>query len=179
MTLPNQDYIVLGGLKSPGRARIVNAADPRKWDKRVGYGLSGAYLVYVSDELPTFSVMIDLTTAADFVAWIAFAAILEKPKKGVRPSKALGIQHPLLALPPLRITEVVVADVSQFVLDEFGMYTCEIKLIRWGKPQPILTKPTAAIPGVAKAVPDAKDAGDRAILALKSERDRLAAELVK
>ncbi len=179
MTFPNQDWIVLNGQRSPGVARIVNASDPRKWDKRVGYGMSGAYLVYVSDELPSFSVMVDLTKPSHFVQWITFAKLLEKPRKGVRPTKALSIDHPLLALPPLRITEVVVEDVSQFEVDDDGLYTCEIKFIKWGKPAPILSKPTAAIPAAGAKIPDARDAGDKAILAQLAARDALAAELAR
>jgi hypothetical protein len=176
MTLPNQDFIVLNGLKSPGRARITGASDPRKWDKRQGYGFSGAFLVYVGDELPSFSVMIDLVKPADFIAWATFAPLLEKPKKGVRPTKALSIQHPLLRLAPLNITEAVVEDVSQFEVDDDGVYTCEIKFAKWGKPAPVLAKPTAAIPGVAAKVPVAKDAGEAAILSLLAQRNALAAQ---
>ena len=37
---PIQDFIVLGGLRSPGRATVAGAGSPRDWDIRKGWAFS-------------------------------------------------------------------------------------------------------------------------------------------
>lgn len=167
-SFPDQDYIILAGEKSPGLATPAKAGSPRKWDKRDGYGLSGATLVYIGDDLAVFDVIIDLWTTEQFGEWARFAKLLEKAPAGTRP-KAMGIQHPLLNRSPLKITEVVVFDVSQFEQDDYGLYTCSITFSCYRAPKPVLGKPLAAIPAASKPVPTAKDAADVEIQKLMGE----------
>ncbi len=166
---PYQDYIMLGGQQSPGLATPVKAGSPRNWDKRAGYGLSGATLVYTGDDLSEFDVIIDLWEDAHWSEWATFAKkVLTKPPIGTRPM-ALGIQHPLLSMAPLNITEVVVKDVYQFEQDEFGMWTGGIAFSVYRAPKPVLGKPLGAIPSVQKPIPTAHDAADVEISRLLTE----------
>lgn len=157
---PQQDYILLGGVQSPGRATVLGAGSPREWDVRKGYGYSGAVTVYTGENLAKFEVLIELWEKSHFAEWVRFAKIaLEKPPLGTKP-KALDIAHPLLNLPPLSITSVVVEDVSQFEQDEEGLWSCTIKFLQFRAPKPALGKPLASIPNAAKPVPTAQDAAD-------------------
>lgn len=173
MLAPIQDYIVLCSIPSPGICKISGAGSPRGWDERKGYGADGAYLVLVSLGLASFTVTLTLWEDAHFLAWDAFAALLEKPKNLIRP-RALGISHPLLEAAPLRIKDVIVEDVSQFEQDDDDeLWTCEIKFRAYRPPKPILAKPMGAVPGVTPTVPSAQDAADAEIQKLLAEAKTL------
>lgn len=172
--LPQQDYIMLGGLRSPGRATIIGCGSPRDWDIRKGYGYSGAVVVFTGDSLAKFKVAIDLWLPAHFAEWNRFAkACLAKPPLGLKP-KAMDISHPLLELEPLKVTSVVVEDCSQFDEDDEGLYTCVIDFLQYRAPKPAIGKPLASIPNAVKKVPTAQDAADLEIQKLVKEFSALA-----
>lgn len=174
---PAQDYIELGGMTSPGRATIVNAGSPRTWDKRKGYGFSGATLVYTGDDLAEFDVLIDLWDKSQFQAWDDFAKkTLEKPPIGQRP-KALDIKHPILNRSPTKITSVVVLDVLGPDQDEDGLWTYRIKFSAYRAPKPALGKPNASIPSVTPKVPTAQDEAEKKIQALLAQQKALGGAL--
>lgn len=171
---PAQDYILLGGEKSPGRATVLGAGSPRTWDKRKGYGYSGAFVIFTGDDLAKFKVQIDLWKKDQFAEWDRFAKkCLVKPPLGQKP-KALDIQHPLLNAEPLKITSAVVEDVSQWDQDEEGLWSCTIDFLQFRAPKPALGKPNAAIPSVAKPIPTAQDAADVEIQRLMAQFSALA-----
>ncbi|MDQ2782605.1 MAG: hypothetical protein M3Y26_08760 [Actinomycetota bacterium] len=161
---PEQDYIILAAVKSPGRAYIKSAGSPRDWDIRKGYGFSGASVVFTGNGLAKFEVDIELWLPSHWLDWKAFAKLLAKPG-GLTPIVGLGISHPLLTTPPLSITSVVVEDVSQFVQNEEGSHVCTIKFIEYKRPLPALSKPIAEIPAASKALPTATDAVNAEIAA--------------
>jgi hypothetical protein len=170
---PDVDFVMLGGLTPPGTSYPTGAGSPRKWDKRAGYGITGAFLVYTGADLSEFEVHVTIWTEEHWTEWLEFASVLEKPKKGQKP-KAIGIVHPLVNRPPIRITEVVVEDVSQFEPDETReIWTCVIKLSAFKAPEPMLARPSDAIPGATPKVPTAQDAADRQIQALVGEMQGL------
>lgn len=154
---PEQDYIILAALKSPGRAYIKNAGSPRDWDIRKGYGFSGASVVFTGNNLAKFEVDIELWMPSHWIDWAVFSKLLAKPN-GLVPIVGLGISHPLLTMAPLSITSVVVEDVSQFVQDDQGSLICTIKFIEYKRPLPALSRPIAEIPAASKALPTATDA---------------------
>jgi len=171
---PYQDYILLGGAQSPGRATIVGAGSPRDWDIRKGYGFSGAFVIYTGDGLAKFKVQIDLWTAAQFADWVRFAKLcLVKPPVGTKP-KAMDISHPLLNMEPLKITSVVVEDCSQFTEDDDGMFSCTIDFLQYRAPMPALGKPLASIPNVKKPTPTAQDEAEAQIQKLMGQFATLA-----
>lgn len=172
---PQQDYILLGGVKSPGRATILGAGSPRTWDVRQGYGYSGAVVVFTGDGLAKFDVRIDLWEKSHFSEWARFAKVaLEKAPMGLKP-KAMDIAHPVLNMAPLKITSVVVEDVSQFEQDEEGMWSCTIKLLQYRAPKPALGKPLASIPNAPNVAPTAVDAAELEIKRLTAQFSALAA----
>ncbi len=169
-----QDFLVIGGDVSPGRARIRGAGSPRTWDVRQGYGFTGAWVIFTGAGLAKFEVEIVMWLASQAVAWERFAKkYLEKTPSGTRP-KALGIYHPLLAASPLNIHAVVVEDVSQFEEDDYGLWTCVIKFLEYRQPKPLLARPSAAIPAAGAALPTARDALDEEIQRKQRELAKLA-----
>jgi hypothetical protein len=152
------DTFQINGEECPGKCEVRGAGTPRKWDQRPGYGFSGAISVFTGNALSDFEIDVVLTTAQHLFDWNDFASkYLIKGPQGVRPT-ALGIYHPKLA--SLGIVTVVVTNLSQFTTLENGGEVCTISFQQYGKPLPMLKKPDGSIPGVAKAVPTAKDALD-------------------
>lgn len=166
---PDWDYFLLGSdsksvARNPGIARVRGAGSPRNWDIQKGYGISGAYCTYTGDGLAEFSIDVFVWLGEHWDQWKTYAPILAKPKKKTRP-RALAITHPLLTMPPIGITQVVVRDVTQFEYNESTqLWACEIKFLQFKKPEPILSKPKAGIPGGGPGVPTAQDEADKKIL---------------
>jgi hypothetical protein len=171
---PEQDYVLLGGARTPGRATIVGAGSPRSWDIRQGYGYSGAIVVFTGEGLAKFDIVVDLWLPSHWGEWNRFAKVaLAKAPLGMKP-KALDIAHPLLALEPIKVTSVVVEDVTQFEEDDEGLWTCRIKCLQYRAPKPALGKPLASIPNVDKPKPTAQDAAELEIQRLLKQVGDLA-----
>jgi len=150
------DYIMLGvhdprkrsivrvvGARSPGLAEVRKASTPRKWDKRLGYGLSGSFPVYRGRDLAQFEVLLRLTEPEDWIDWENWKPLVEAPPFG-KFAKALDIWHPWTEAAKIR--SCVVIDVSQPEPDEFGTYTITIPMLEWRRPVVELVKPEASAP---------------------------------
>ena len=166
-TVPAQDYVRIGGDKSPGRCRVRNVHTPRGWDVRQGYGLTGATLVPKGDEPATFELHFAFWDENDIPAWYAYAAkYFDKSVRFVPGSltpKALGISHPQLSAPPIRITECVVADATDLENDGEGLWECIVSCLQYRKPKPVPSPPDAAIPAASAPNPTAQDSYDATI----------------
>lgn len=172
--LPIQDWVLLGGEITPGLATITGAGMPRKWDKAQGFGLSGAFLRYMGDDLKDFEISLYLWTEAQVEDFYEFARkVLSKPPKGKRP-KAIEIKHPLLDAPPLLIRSVVVSDVSQLEEDELGGWNVTISLIPFRAPILAIGRVAATFAKATNAAPTAQDAKEREIQQKRAEFARLA-----
>jgi hypothetical protein len=169
---PQQPYIVLGAMQSPGVATVKGLDSPREWDIRQGYGFSGATVVFKGTGLSKFSVDIDLWLPEHFILWNVFAAILVPPLPGPA-GFALGIQHPIINGPPHGIHEVVVENVSQPVQSDLGKWTYTIAFLQYRKPLPALSRPIAAIPAVGTPQPTAQDQNEVKMKALAAEAKAL------
>ena len=74
------DAIQIGADYSPGKCDVRNPNSPRKWDKRTGWGLTGATTVYIGDDLSEFSVDFYLWTQPQQTEWDDFfSKWLNKP----------------------------------------------------------------------------------------------------
>src|SRR6266568_3713920 len=153
--LPTQDYIILGGVTSPGRATITSGAFERKWDVREPYGASGGSTIWHGDAIKHCDVLIELWLPEHFADWESFSrkVLFAKPGK-----VALSVDHPVLKL--IQLTEVQIEKVSAFDQDDEGLWSCTISLIEFKRPKPALSKALAAIPNVPKITPTAQDAAD-------------------
>lgn len=143
------DYVMLGvhdprsnvritGLRSPGLAEVRKAATPRKWDKRLGYGLSGSFPIFRGRDLAEFEIVIRLTEDEDWEDWANWKSLVEVPPFGKFP-KALDIWHPWTEAAKIR--SCVVVNVSQPEPDDYGTFTVTIPMLEWRKPVIELAKP--------------------------------------
>lgn len=175
---PAQDYVRIGGDKSPGKVTVRDGHTPRGWDIRQGYALTGATLVPKGDDPGTFTLHFELFDEADVPAWYAFAAkYFDKSVRflpGSLVPKALSIDHPVLSAPPIRITACVVNDATTLDNDGFGLWSCDVFCTQYRRPKPALAPPDTAIPAAAAPQPTAQDAADRAIADRLATLDKLA-----
>lgn len=148
------DYIMLGihdprkrsivrvvGSRSPGLAEVKKASTPRKWDKRLGYGLSGSFPIFRGRDLAQFDVILRLTEDEDWIDWNNWKPLVEAPPFG-KFAKALDIWHPWTEA--AKIKSCVVIDVLEPEPDEFGTYTITIQMLEWRRPTIELSKPEAS-----------------------------------
>jgi hypothetical protein len=161
---PILDWVVINGDKSPGQVRILGANSPRGWDERQGYALTGATLVPKGDPLGKFTMRFEFWDPADYPLWEAYAAkYFDKSVRfmpgSIRP-RALGIQHPQLTCPPIRIVQCVVEDADGIEGDDYGGWSCQIYMKQYRRPKPALSRPDAAFPAVSQGLPTAQDQQD-------------------
>jgi hypothetical protein len=166
---PTQDFIVLGGERSPGKATITSGAFTRKYDVREPYGASGGSTVYQGDEIKRASVLIELWDKDQYAEWTRFArkVLLAKVQK-----TALTVDHPVLEA--IQFKECQVESVSAFDQDDEGLWSCTIGLLEFKRPKPALSKPLQAIPNAKKPTPTAQDAADLEIQKLQAQFGKLA-----
>ena len=135
------DQAILNGVLTPGLCRIQHASDPRRWDERQGYGVSGSFAVYYGSKLAHFDMIIRLFSDGDWTNWDSFRSIVARPPAGQRP-QSISIWHPWLQM--LGIKSVGVEDLQQpEETDDTGGYQITIPLIEWRTPKLTLSKPTA------------------------------------
>jgi len=164
------DFVLISGERSPGLCTVVGADSPRKWDVRNGFGLSGAWTIYLGIGISTFSIKFRLygqrDKSPDWLAWNKFeAAVLMKPPNNKRP-KTRDIWH--RELERLKIKSVGVANVKQPVDLGKGEWEVEVELIEYRLPKLTMSKPEAS-----QAKPT--DPVDKEIEALTAQLDALAA----
>jgi hypothetical protein len=138
------DFFILGGQKNPGYGVIQDAASPRKWDERQGYGLSGSFPIYLGRRLSNPVALIELCTDEDWAAWDAWKSIVDRPPNGKRP-RALDIWHPWCAMHDIKsvgVTNVKGPD----PIGETGLFGITIELIEYRTPKITLAKPEASAP---------------------------------
>jgi hypothetical protein len=166
---PTQDFIILGGEKSPGKATVTSGAFTRKYDVREPYGASGGSTVYQGDEIKRASVLIELWKPEQYADWTRFArkVIFAKVTKA-----ALTVDHPVLEA--IQFKECQVESLSAWDEDDEGLWSCTIGLLEFKRPKPALSKPLAAIPNAAKPTPTAQDAADLEIQKLTKQFSALA-----
>lgn len=166
------DVVILGGVATPGIARVYGGQSPRKIDVRNGYGLSGAVTVFTGIGIEPFTVQLELWEAAHIDEYNArIVPMLARPPFGKQP-RALSFYYPLVSDPPIDIKSVIVKNAKQLVqVDETGLWVAEFELMPFKAPKPALAKPIAsADPGAPKP----QDAADQLILNLTKQVQELA-----
>lgn len=182
---PHQDWIELAGEKSPGVAVVRGAGNPRNWDVRQGYGLTGATVIFTGVGLAKFEVDIFCWRNSHFEDWKKFAKkVLMAPASDAataanagKKSLSMAITHPALNDPPLSIKQVVVEDVTQWEQspDAGGLWSRTIKFLEYRQPKPALVKPFEGPPGSPLAVKPPVDPKVMQIQANKAQIAKLAA----
>jgi len=164
-----QDYVVIDGVQSPGVAVISGASLTRTWDKRKGYGVTGATLVYMGEDLAEFTIAFQFW---DWIGgqrdeWVQFSKdVLVKQPKGKTPT-ALQIKHWQLNDPPLSIDAVVVKKIGQPEQDDTALVTVKVDFQQFRPFKFGFGK--VNVPAPKKAPPTAQDAADLQIQQLTKQ----------
>lgn len=170
----------------PGIVAIKGLKAERDWEERRSFGMMGARLRYKGQKLSHFSLIVSLYTQEHWDDWLEFGPLIRRPPQPDRSQLAaitsipslyrlmrtmappLSIRHPLLE--EYRIRQVVVEDVIAPVEDDKGVWTIDIKLIQYQRPQRVLSSSGGRD----------REAGtsrqDREIAALTADLNQLAGE---
>jgi len=173
---PGTDTITLAGVQPVGKWTYIEGPRVFGWEERKGYGLTGATTVPTGDELVKPRFLWEVFNNLDFIAAKLFrSTYLKKPAAAIPGSPApmaMGIYHP--ELKELGVESVVVKEVSPFVNDGFGLWSCTVLFWQYRKPLPALSKPLASIPDVATPRPTAQDEQDRQLQLLQAQLQQVA-----
>lgn len=171
MTAPFSDRVRMNSEWIPCPARPRKLGNPRNWEVKAGYGFDSAYTTYMGGPPPKFEIECIAWLASHFVEWEKFAKkVLAKPtSRTTTDYRAISIYHPVLRVAPHNITHVVVEDVSQWDVNDDGLWTCTISVLEFRAPRPVLKQPTAGIPTADSKQPTAQDAADVKINALVAQ----------
>lgn len=159
---PEQNYVIAGGVRSPGRAYFTGLGRPYNWNVQEGYGLQGGWVTFRGRGICKFTLTIELFTAADFLGWEAFSKVIT-PIQPVTPLKPFLVDmiHPLLAAADIKTVAVEDAGVP-LKAPNGDRWVVTIKLIDYRPPLFALAKADKSIPATEKKAPDPpKTAGDR------------------
>lgn len=155
------NYVVVSGVRSPGRASISGASIPYEWEVQKAYGMSGGVTIFKGRGIAKFTLTITLWDPLHFVAWEAFAKLLEPPKPGLK--LVVEMSYPTLA--DLGIKAVAVENLGALERQSNGVWTSASSLLEYRPPLPALVKPRGSVPSVDKAAPvPPKTEADRALL---------------
>jgi len=158
---PEQNWVVAGGVRSPGRAYFTGLSRPYNWQVQEGYGLQGGFVTFRGRGICKFTLTIELFKPEDFIQWSLFSKVIT-PTQPVTPLKPflVDMQHPLLAAADIKT--VAVEDAGVPVKAPNGdRWVVAIKLIDYRPPLFALAKADKSIPSVDKGKPiPAKTDGD-------------------
>lgn len=165
------DSFKIGGDWCPGRCTPRKAGDPRIWEKRKGWGFTGATALFTGNDLAEFEIDVEWWMQRQVNEFkVFFKKYLEKPPPKTRP-KALGIYQPTLAF--IGINALVVTNaLAPFEVDELGGWGTTISVMVFRPPTPMLALPSGAIPAVQNN-PTAKDRNEQIILEKQNELKNL------
>lgn len=158
------DCIELGGVKSPGQAKLSGHARKINWDVKEGTAQSGGTTTLKSIPPSTFKVAFFLADAADQAAWPAFDALVRSTIDGAK-AKALDVYHPDLATNGFKA--VVLANFGEVVHDGKGGQTITIEFQEYKPPKPVKLTPLGALK--TKPDPDPNAAAQAQIAALTNQ----------
>lgn len=169
---PDHNYVVVSGVKSPGRASFSGLGRPYNWTVEEGYGLEGGFTTFRGRGILKFTLTLELFKPDDFIQWALFSKVIT-PAAPVTPLKPFLVQmrHPLLAAADIKA--VAVEDAGVPVRAPNGdRWVVTIKLIEHRKSRGALAKADKSVPDADKGKPEpAKTAGDRFV---QARQERLA-----
>jgi len=155
---PAADTIKLGQDTMPGQWILMPGQREFGWQIQKGWGLSGATVRPIGDELAAPVFLVRFWTTADWNAFQPFRRkYLAKAVFSVSGNKtyAIGIVHP--ELNALGITAVVPRKVPWFTNTGKGLWVGNVELLQYRPAVIVAEQPLAAIPAAAAPTPSAQD----------------------
>jgi len=167
LTAP-ENKIHIGGMLTPGICDVLGPSNPREWEERAGYGLSGATIIFRGRKLSHFQIDLRLYTVQDWTDWYAFL-----PKISVIPigknARGFDIESKLTEM--VGIKAICFEDIGVPKQTGDGEWTVELKCIEYRKPVVTLAKAD----GAQATEVDANDQKiDAKNLIIESQKQRLA-----
>lgn len=160
------DYITLGGINSPGLAKVGDVKRAYDYDVKKGKGSVGATVTFVQKPPVKFSIVFYLWERNHFTEWDTFRENLkyDPTKKAV---SALEIYHPSLA--DVDIHSVVTVSLGGIKHEGNAMYSIAVEFLEYFPPSPksAVSTPSGSqqyvdYKGPGKAPPDTTAAADAA-----------------
>lgn len=175
------DAIRVAGVWSPGLCVISKAGMIFTWDKRKGYGLGGAWLIFTGDDLAEFDITWTFWRQDQVDAWKAFQKTnFSKPPAqpqlngaflpNIPRPKALGVYNPILN--ELGINQMVPKNIGQFRQIVIGKWEKTCSFYQFNPPKPLLGRPNQAVPDTKPKSPTADDAVQLEIRAKRQDIER-------
>lgn len=170
----NFESFNLAGVPLPGQWLLVDATRTFGWQMRKGYGLTGATIVPIGDDLMTAKFAIKIWTSSDAGVYRTLLKTLLKKPAGVLPgvptSAGMGVDHP--SLKDMGISAVVVKSVTPLFSPLVtsggkGPWTAAVEFWEFRAPLPAIPTPSTVYPDRAPPNPSAQDS-------LDAENNRLA-----
>lgn len=147
MSAPYQDYVVLAGVRCPVLSEVKGMKLVRKWNVPDGWGFSGARAWFIGQQLIQFSIIFSIWADIQWALWIEFAeAVFREPTKGLPSALSMSIVHPIVNMPPHKVTQVVMMEMSGWDQDDTGLWTCSGTFLQYREPKPALIKPPEGPP---------------------------------
>lgn len=153
---PSVDTIAINGVTMPGKWTLLSAPKKFGWQINKGYGLSGATVVPIGDELIVAKFKAEIWSAQDQVTYKTLRnALLVKPviSGGNLASLALGVSHPELAA--LGMSAFVPLVTGPQLQTAPGLWTQEFEFLQFRAPQPAPKRPATSIPADTPPKPTA------------------------
>lgn len=158
------DRIIFGGVTSPGRCLVGEFVREYKFDTKEGKGTAGATSTLTNVPPAKGKITFWVWTAAQFVAWDAFVALLKQyPTKGA--VNAAAIYYPTLA--DIDVAQVTTTKISNWVPVNpgapDGYWTRWVEFMEYAPPPPIsiTSTPTTAVENAEKVAAGAEGGGSQ------------------
>lgn len=170
--------ITLAGDLMPGKWTLKEAPKKFGWQIQKGFGLSGAFVAFMGDELIVPKFEIELWASDDCRRF----KLLRKTKlnkavlfiQGALTTAAMGIDHP--ELKALGCGAVVVGQVGPLLLQSAGEFHTEVTFIQWRPRVVAAATPQQKTPDKGQPKPQALDAQDLQIQTNQARIDQLNAQ---
>lgn len=147
-SFPAVDTFTIVGLKMPGKWTLLDAPKVFGWQIQQGFGLSGATVFPIADELVVAKFRGEMWESPDYEVYKQIRKnILVKPVfsvGGALIAGALGIDHPELAA--LGVKAVVLKEIRPTIQEEGGLWVAHVDFLQYRPPLPIAKKPTFVVP---------------------------------
>lgn len=139
------DYVIIGGVKSPGICKVSGFSRKNEWDLKKGKGTIGATLTFVGKPPAKGKIVWQIWTSEQYESWISFRQLLkyDPTKKSVT---AIDIYYP--SLDDIDIHSVVCEDLGQLEHQGNQLYTIEAEFIEYFPPP---KKSAVSTPGGSKS----------------------------
>lgn len=152
---PSVNSFTIGAVTLPGKWTLTEAHRTFGWQIQKGYGLTGATVFPIGDDLVIAKFKGEFWSSTDFYIFRKTIRNLFFTKAAITAaglvSGAIGIAHPELAA--LGVKAVVMHTMYAAIQEEKGLWVQHVDFLEYRPPLPAIKKPAFVIPPVAAPIP--------------------------